>query len=162
MPRLVVETVAELSEAAGSSGMVTGQAIDLLGGGPALGLEALEYLHSKKTGALFLAAVRGGARLGGASPSELVSLTAYARTLGLCFQVVDDLLDVEGSAEQVGKRTGKDAAQGKNTYPRVVGLERSRELACELKRRTIAALAAFDERAEPLRAIANFVVERKL
>jgi geranylgeranyl diphosphate synthase type II len=161
-PALVVQTIAELAEAAGSRGMVAGQVIDLLGEGRAMELAELEYLHGRKTGALFVASVRGGARLGGASAAEMESLSVYAKALGLCFQVVDDILDVEASTEQMGKRTGKDQAHGKNTYPGLLGLERSREFARELSRRAVAALANFDERAEPLRALAAFVVERKL
>jgi geranylgeranyl diphosphate synthase type II len=159
-PAVVLEVVAELSDAAGSRGMVSGQAIDLLGEGRAMNLEQLEYLHSKKTGALFLAGVVGGARLGGATRPQLDSLSKYARALGLCFQVVDDLLDVEASTEQMGKRTNKDQAAGKNTYPALIGIEQSRALARDLESRAQAALSSFDHRAEPLRAIASFVVER--
>ena len=160
-PAMAAATIAELSEAAGSAGMVAGQVIDLLGEGRTMNLEQLEYLHSKKTGALFLVSVRGGARLGGATPAQLESLTTYGRALGLCFQVVDDLLDVEGSTEQMGKRTQKDHAAGKNTYPGIIGIEESRKLARDLERRAIGAIASLSDRAEPLRAIASFVVERR-
>lgn len=160
-PEVVLEVIAELSDAAGSRGMVSGQVIDLLGEGRTMNLEQLEYLHSKKTGALFLASVIGGARLGGATSPQLDSLSKYARALGLCFQVVDDLLDVEASTEQMGKRTNKDQAAGKNTYPALIGTERSRTLAHDLEGRAQQALLLFDHRAEPLRAIASFVVERK-
>jgi geranylgeranyl diphosphate synthase type II len=160
-PEVVLEVIAELSDASGSRGMVSGQVIDLLGEGRTMNLEQLEYLHSKKTGALFLASVVGGARLGGATPPQIDSLSKYARALGLCFQVVDDLLDVEASTEQMGKRTNKDQAAGKNTYPVLMGVEQSRALACDLESRAQAALVNFDHRAEPLRAIASFVVERK-
>ncbi|HLX36786.1 MAG TPA: polyprenyl synthetase family protein, partial [Candidatus Binataceae bacterium] len=151
----------ELSDAAGSRGMVSGQVIDLLGEGRQMNLEQLEYLHSKKTGALFQASIVGGGRLGGATSVQLASLTRYARALGLCFQVVDDLLDVEASTEQMGKRTNKDQAAGKNTYPALMGIEPSHALARDLEARAQAALATLDHRADPLRAIANFVVERK-
>jgi geranylgeranyl diphosphate synthase type II len=160
-PDVVLEVVAELSDAAGSRGMVSGQVIDLLGEGRQMNLEQLEYLHSKKTGALFLASVIGGARLGGAASAQLDSLSKYARALGLCFQVVDDLLDVEASTEQMGKRTNKDQAAGKNTYPALIGLEQSHALAIDLEERALKALLQFDHRADPLRAIASFVVERK-
>ena len=159
-PEVVLEVIAELSDAAGSRGMVSGQIIDLLGEGRTMNLEQLEYLHSKKTGALFHASVIGGARLGGATSTQLGSLSKYARALGLCFQVVDDLLDVEASTEQMGKRTKKDQAAGKNTYPVLLGTERSHALARDLESRAQAALSTFDQRAEPLRAIASFVVER--
>jgi geranylgeranyl diphosphate synthase type II len=160
-PAIVLEVIAELSNAAGSAGMVAGQVIDLMGEGRIMNLEQLEYLHSKKTGALFLASVRGGARLGGATSSQLDSLTKYAQAMGLSFQVVDDLLDVEASTEQMGKRTNKDQAAGKNTYPVLMGIQQSRQLARDLQGRANAALSSFDTRAEPLRAIANFIVERK-
>ena len=161
-PAIVLDTIAQLSHAAGSAGMVAGQVVDLLGEGKPFTVEELEYLHSRKTGALFLAAINGGARLGGAGPRELKSLDAYGRALGLAFQVVDDLLDVEASTEQMGKRTHKDEAAGKATYPALIGVERSRELARELEHRAHQALADFDDRAEPLRQIATYVVERKL
>jgi geranylgeranyl diphosphate synthase type II len=159
---LVLETVAELADAAGSAGMVGGQVIDLLGEGSSKTIEELEELHAKKTGALFLASVRGGARLGGATPSQIDSLDGYARALGLAFQVIDDLLDVQGTAEQMGKRTQKDQARGKATYPAILGLEKSVALTRELEHRAHRALEGFSAAAEPLRHLATFVVERKL
>jgi geranylgeranyl diphosphate synthase type II len=161
-PAVVLEVVAELADAAGSGGMVAGQAIDILSEGVPTNLDQLEYLHSKKTGALFLAAVRGGARLGGADEDQLERLSAYGRALGLAFQVADDILDVEASTEQMGKRTHKDEARGKATYPTLLGLEQSREFARSLVIRAHQALSSFDERAEALRRIASFVVERNL
>jgi len=160
-PGAVLAAIAELAEAAGSAGMVGGQVIDLLSEGRALTRNELEYLHSKKTGALFVASVCCGARLGGADPTQLSALREYARALGLAFQVVDDLLDVEESTEAMGKRTHKDAAAGKATYPALIGLEQSRKLAGDLVREAHRALAGFDQRAEPLRMLATFAVERK-
>jgi len=161
-PAVALEAIAELAEAAGSDGMVGGQVIDLLGEGRPMELRELEYLHSKKTGALFVASVCGGARMGGANPSQLKALREYAQTLGLAFQVIDDLLDVEASTENIGKRTHKDEARGKATYPSLLGVERSRELAIELANKARQALDGFDQRAEPLRMLATFAVERKL
>jgi len=158
----VLETIAELASAAGSAGMVGGQVIDLLGEAKSKTLEELEELHGRKTGALFLASVRGGARMGGASAAQIESLDAYARALGLAFQVVDDLLDVQGTPEQMGKRTQKDSERGKATYPAILGIERSLDLARELESRAHRALASFDGRAIALRELATFVVERKL
>jgi geranylgeranyl diphosphate synthase, type II len=164
--RVPAETVlivlAELAEAAGSGGMVAGQVIDLMAEGQPMTLSELEYLHSKKTGALFVASVCGGARLGGANETQLKALRSYAQALGLAFQVIDDLLDVEQSAEQIGKRTHKDEARGKATYPSLMGAGKSRELARDLAGRACAALGQFDARAEPLRMLASFTVERKL
>ncbi len=159
---VILEVVAELSDAAGSAGMVIGQALDIMSEGQPTDLDTLEYLHARKTGALFLASVRGGGRLGGADPAQLQALTEYGSALGLAFQVRDDLLDVEASTEQLGKRTHKDDAHGKATYPALIGVEKSRAFAHELVDRAIGALAAFDGRAEPLRRIASFVVERAL
>jgi len=158
---VVLQAVADLAEAAGSSGMVGGQVIDLESEGRTLSLDELKVLHAKKTGALFHASIVGGARLGGATDSQLSSLSDYARALGLAFQVIDDLLDVEATTEQMGKRTGKDEAAGKATFPALLGVDRSREFARELERRAHQALAGFDSGADPLRAIATFVVERK-
>jgi geranylgeranyl diphosphate synthase, type II len=157
---VVVCAIAELAEAAGSTGMVGGQTIDLISEGRAMTSEDLEYLHRRKTGALFVASVCGGARLGGATESELSALREYARALGLAFQVIDDLLDVEQSAEQMGKQTHKDEARGKMTYPAVIGIEATRELARKLSHDARRALESFDNRAEPLRALARFTVER--
>jgi geranylgeranyl diphosphate synthase type II len=158
----VLEVLAELAEASGSAGMVAGQVIDIESEGKELDSSQLEHLHARKTGALFVAAVRGGARLGGASPRELGRLTAYSRALGLAFQVIDDILDCEATTEQMGKRTQKDRALGKATYPSLMGLQQSKELARDLHSRALEALEAFDHRADPLRALASFVVERNL
>ncbi len=167
-PAVVLETIADLANAAGSGGMVAGQVVDiqaekksLAGETKSLNLDELEYLHSQKTGALFLAAIKGGARLGGGSAKQIEALDAYSRALGLAFQVVDDLLDVEASTEQMGKRTHKDEAAGKATYPTLLGIDKSHELARELERRAHRALDGFGPPAEPLRRIATFVVERK-
>jgi geranylgeranyl diphosphate synthase, type II len=122
----------------------------------------LEHLHTRKTGALFVAAVSGGARLGGANPQQLEALRIYARALGLAFQVADDLLDVEQTTHQLGKRSQKDQARGKATYPSLLGVERSRQLARELADQASSALRDFDHRAEPLRKLATFAVERTL
>jgi geranylgeranyl diphosphate synthase, type II len=158
----LIETLAELADAAGSAGMVGGQVIDLLGEGRNLTLGELEVLHGKKTGALFVASVCGGARLGGANEAQVMELREYARKLGLAFQVADDLLDVESSAEQLGKRTQKDEARGKATYPALIGVERSRAMARDLAADALNALAGFDRRAAPLRALAGYAVERQL
>ncbi|HEX4209467.1 MAG TPA: farnesyl diphosphate synthase [Candidatus Binataceae bacterium] len=158
----LIETIAELAEAAGSAGMVGGQVMDLLGEGRDLMLSELEVLHGRKTGALFVASVCGGARLGCANEAQLAALREYARSLGLAFQVADDLLDVEASSEQIGKRTQKDQARGKATYPALIGVERSRALANDLAAKALHAVAGFDRRAEPLRALASYAVERQL
>ncbi|MBV8357832.1 MAG: polyprenyl synthetase family protein [Deltaproteobacteria bacterium] len=157
---VIIDTIAEFADACGSSGMVGGQVLDLLAEGQPLTQTELEHLHSKKTGALFIASVCGGARLGGAEPVQLQSLRNYAGALGLAFQVTDDLLDVEQTTEHLGKRSHKDHERGKATYPSIIGIERSRALARELAHRARESLAGFDNRAEPLRMLAGFAVER--
>ena len=161
-PEIVIDTIADLADAAGSSGMVGGQVIDLLSEGRSLTQRELELLHSKKTGALFIASICGGARLGGAKPAQLRYLYDYGSALGLAFQVTDDLLDVEQTTEHLGKRSQKDQKRGKATYPSLIGIARSRALAHELAHRAREALAGFDRRAEPLRMLADFAVGRTL
>jgi geranylgeranyl diphosphate synthase type II len=158
---VLLQVVADLADAAGSAGMVGGQVIDLQSEGKTLTLEELKHLHSRKTGALFHASIVCGARLGGASEAQIVPLQDYARALGLSFQIVDDLLDVEASTEQMGKRTGKDQNAGKATFPSLLGVEESWRFARDLKDQACRALDGFDAGADPLRAIATFVVERK-
>jgi geranylgeranyl diphosphate synthase type II len=160
-PAILLEVVDGLARAAGSAGMVAGQAIDLLGEGRGLDANELESLHRLKTGALFVAAAVEGGRLGGGDSAQLESLRNYASAVGLAFQVTDDLLDVESSTEQLGKRVHKDSSRGKATYPALLGVAQSHRLAASLHERAIEALKGFDHRAEPLRALARFAVERK-
>src|SRR5579885_1646869 len=159
---LIVDTIAELAEACGSSGMVGGQAIDLLTEGQRLSQSELELLHGMKTGALFVAAVCGGARLGGAGPAQLRALHNYGSALGLAFQVTDDLLDVVQTTDHLGKRSQKDQERGKATYPSILGVEEARLRAQQLAQQAREALTSFDSRADPLRMLAQFAVERSL
>ena len=136
--------------------MVAGQVIDLLGEGQSMTVEELEELHGKKTGALFLASVRGGARLGGASASQIESLDAYARALGLAFQVVDDLLDVEALPSRWASARKKDGERGKATYPAILGSSARWIWRASSRRGRIARCDGFDDRADPLRHLATF------
>lgn len=150
-----------ISRAAGPRGMVGGQALDLASEGRAVSFEDLRFIHSCKTGALITAAVRCGAILGRGSQDALEKLTSYGEKIGLAFQIVDDLLNVEGTAEELGKATGSDAARLKATYPAFFGVEITRRRAEEAVNGAIAALESFDQRAEPLRAIARYLLTRK-
>lgn len=153
--------VRELAAAAGTvGGMIGGQVNDIQGEGQAPTPELLESIHRAKTGALLRASVRMGALAGGAADQQLAALTAYGESVGLAFQIVDDLLDVEQSSEQLGKTAGKDAAQHKITFPAVYGLERSRAMAEAECANALAALAPFGARAHRLREIAELVVRR--
>jgi len=153
--------VAELSIAAGSvGGMIAGQVWDLEGEGCPPAPELLDRIHRAKTGALLAASVRMGAISAGASGEQLEALTCYGRHAGLAFQIVDDILDVEQSSETLGKTAGKDAEQQKITFPAVYGLEQSHRMA-ELERQGAhEALESFGGRAQRLREIADFIVQR--
>ena len=157
-----LRVIQEISHASGSRGMVGGQVVDMESEGKGeVDLATLSYIHTHKTGALIRASVRAGAILGGASVESLAALTRYGDAIGLAFQIADDILDVEGTTEELGKDAGSDQARGKATYPALVGLEASKERARELVQMALDALACFDERAEPLRAIASYIVKRK-
>jgi geranylgeranyl pyrophosphate synthase len=141
--------------------MVGGQMADLQAEGrDGATAEALEAIHRRKTGALLLAAVRMGAIVAGAPEAELAALDAYGRAVGLAFQVVDDLLDVEGDEAKLGKRVGKDSGLGKWTYPAVLGVEASRRKARQLAEGAVAALAPLGDRGGALRALAMDLLER--
>lgn len=150
----------ELAHAAGTEGMCGGQAIDLDSVGKVLALADLEQMHRMKTGALLRAAVRMGALAGAPSVADLDALDRYARAIGLAFQVVDDVLDVEATSEALGKTAGKDAEQGKPTYVSAIGLQAAKDWAARLHAEALQALAAFDARAGRLRELADLIVLR--
>jgi len=156
-----VNMIAGLARGSGHQGMVGGQAIDLESVGKALTIEQLETMHRHKTGALIEASVRLGALTAPAVTSQqLEALSRYASALGLAFQVQDDLLDIEGDTEVIGKRQGSDAAKAKPTYPALLGLDGAREHLNALLQKSKQALEGFGEEADPLRAMADYVVSR--
>lgn len=152
--------VRELAMGAGWEGMIGGQSADVLEEGKAPSLETVRFIHERKTAALFAAACRMGAWCGGASPAALESIGSFGHRLGLAFQIVDDLLDVSSSTATLGKKTGKDAASGKQTYPRCVGLKESRAAASAAQQSAMGELEAFGPAADDLRALADYVVRR--
>jgi geranylgeranyl diphosphate synthase type II len=152
--------MAEIAAAAGAHGMVGGQVADMNAEKRPVDLPTVEMIHIRKTGALIRAAVRSGALIGGAGSDELRKLTHYADSIGLAFQVADDILDAEGSSKTTGKRAGRDRERQKATFPAVLGLQASKARARELLARALRHLRVFDRRADPLREIARFVVER--
>jgi len=157
-----VSLIAELSTAAGTvGGMIGGQVCDLEGEGQHPDAALLEAIHRAKTGALLRASLRMGGIYAGADPEQLGALSCYGEHVGLAFQIVDDVLDVEQSSEDLGKTAGKDAQQQKITFPAVYGLERSREMAEEERLAAHLALRPLDERAERLRELADFIVHRR-
>jgi geranylgeranyl diphosphate synthase type II len=159
-PAVVGPLVKELAIASGPEGMIGGQVLDIDGENASLTLEQLQRVHRMKTGALLTASCRMGAIAAGAGENHLNAVSEYGRHLGLAFQIVDDVLDVTSTPEQMGKATNKDAAKGKNTYPVLMGLEASKR---EAHDQLMAALSSVDElgsAADGLRNLARFVVER--
>jgi geranylgeranyl diphosphate synthase type II len=161
-PSLTPLLILELARAAGPIGMIGGQVLDMEGENKPLALEELRRLHRMKTGALLTASCRMGAISVNASEDALGAMTDFGRHLGLAFQIVDDLLDVTSTPEQMGKATGKDAAKGKNTYPALLGIETSRRQAKEQLDAAMTAIRALGPAAENLRELARFVVERQM
>ncbi len=160
-PEVRGELVGALAKAAGAHGMVGGQMIDLMVGGRDIGIGEITRLQRLKTGALIAFACEAGAILGRAAAPLREALRGYAHDLGLAFQIADDLLDVEGSAAETGKAVGKDESHGKVTFVSILGPKRAREQARMLADQAVAHLAIFDEKADFLRQVARFVVERR-
>ncbi len=156
-----LRVIQELAFAIGTRGMIGGQTVDLEASGGEADGPKLEYIHSKKTGALIRAAVRVGGIDAGASDADLDRITVYGERVGLAFQIADDLLDVSGSAASLGKTPGKDGRQKKLTYPAVHGVELSRRIAAQLVGEAQAALEIYGERAHRLNEIARYLVARE-
>ncbi|MCL4110320.1 UNVERIFIED_CONTAM: hypothetical protein GTU68_006597 [Idotea baltica] len=162
-PHATSSSLRILAGAAGGSGMVGGQILDLTNtsSGPALmSVDHLVRIHRMKTGALIRASLQLGAAVSQASEAEFERLTNYGNAIGLAFQIADDVLDVTGTNERLGKETGRDHQLGKLTYPGLIGLQASQEKARELVEQAVDALDIFDDRANLLRNLAGFIVER--
>jgi geranylgeranyl diphosphate synthase, type II len=160
-PELKLQVIHELARGIGTpAGMVSGQVVDLETADAKVEAATLDYIHAAKTGALIRAAVRSGALYGGASPEDVVRVTAYGEKIGLAFQIADDLLDVLSSTEALGKTAGKDRQQHKATYPALYGVEESRRKAAELAAEACAALKPYGDRAQRLCELAYYLVER--
>jgi len=159
-PRILTEIIGDISHAAGSKGMIKGQSIDLtLEGTKDVSVGQVEKMHSLKTGALIEVSVTVGAKIGGANDKQIKKLVTYAKALGLAFQIVDDILDIEGG-KSIGKEVGADARNKKTTYPELVGLRRSKRKAQELTKKAFKALKDCDDKATPLREIALYLADR--
>ena len=160
-PEKLIEVIGIAVKAAGYRGMIGGQAIDLECENRKVDLATVEYMHIHKTGALLSASLEIGAILGGGDKAQIKALKTYGHHFGLAFQITDDLLDVEGDPALMGKTPGSDAAKNKMTYPALLGIAQSREAAREHVESSLEALVSFGEAAEPLRAIARYLLERK-
>ena len=153
--------IQEIAQAAGISGMVGGQALDVLSGKSVPDENTLYEIHRRKTGALIVAAVKSGAIIFNARKDKIQALAEYGINVGLAFQIADDILNVEGNRELMGKETGSDAAHDKLTYPSLLGLDVAKEKLAKYIDAAVASLSGFDERARPLLVIARYIMERK-
>ncbi|BCS53681.1 polyprenyl synthetase family protein [Geobacter sp. SVR] len=161
-PAARLAVIHEIAVCAGSYGMVGGQVIDMESEGKAdIDLATVQYIHTHKTGALIKASVVAGALLGGADHQKLAAITRYGEAAGLAFQIADDILDIEGTTEEIGKDAGSDQARGKATYPAVMGLADAKAEAQAMMDEALGALEIFSVEADPLREIAKYIVQRK-
>jgi len=153
--------ISEIARAAGFTGMVAGQAMDIRAEKIEPDFEGLEDMHRRKTGALIVASVKTGAIVAGAGSQKISALSLYAGHIGLAFQIADDILNVEGNSREMGKETGSDIVRGKSTYPSILGMDAAKARLAGHIESAIAALESFDSRALPLRVLARFIMERK-
>lgn len=158
--RTLVSMIREISVASGVFGMVGGQVVDIQSENREIDFPTLEYIHTHKTGALIRASVRVGALYAGAGRRQFEALSRYGEMVGLAFQIADDILDVTGKQEELGKNIGSDLEKGKKTFPSFLGLEESRRRAQEVVEEALSALDGFGKRAEPLRELARFIINR--
>ena len=160
-PNFLVRAIGLIARAAGYEGMVGGQAVDIQWEGKRADLPVVKFMHTHKTGALITTSVASGAILGGADESQFEAIISYGEKIGLAFQISDDILDIEGDSETMGKQAGADEQKGKMTYPSVLGLNESKRIQSELVQTAVQDLREFGSRAEPLRQIARYIIERK-
>jgi geranylgeranyl diphosphate synthase type II len=152
--------IKELATASGVFGMVGGQVVDMESEGKDIDFPTLEYIHTHKTGALIRAAVRVGALYAKAGKRQFTALTHYGEMVGLAFQIADDILDITGTREETGKDVGSDLEKGKKTFPSFYGLEESRRRAVEVVDKAVLSLKDFDKKADPLRELAKYIINR--
>ncbi|VAV83740.1 (2E,6E)-farnesyl diphosphate synthase [hydrothermal vent metagenome] len=157
----LLRVIAELSKGAGYGGMIGGQLVDIESEGREISFPVLEHIHIHKTGALIVAAIRSGAIIGGADDDTLDALTTYGEALGLAFQITDDILDLEGTDEELGKPSGSDLKRKKATYPSLLGISESKRMAADVTEKGLAAIEGLGAEAEPLRDLAGFVIKRR-
>ena len=155
-----IKIVEEISRALGTGGMIGGQIIDIESEGKKVDLQTVEYIHKGKTAALLRSSIVIGALIAKADDKKIAALSEYGNAVGLAFQVVDDILDLTSTAEQLGKKPGSDLQNQKATYPSIVGLEKSKEYAKELTQRAKNAIVSFGEKAKTLNEIADYLESR--
>ena len=160
-PKLVLRVATEIANASGSNGMIGGQVVDLESENKQINLATLNYIHRKKTGALFTVSLRAGSILCGATEEELNKLTVFAENFGLAFQITDDILDVIGDSAVLGKPVGSDIKNNKATYPSLFGIEKSQQLAEEAINNALVHLQCFGQNAQLLREITKYLINRQ-
>jgi geranylgeranyl diphosphate synthase type II len=160
-PSVLLQAITIIASAAGHQGMVGGQVVDIQSEGKGVDASLVEFIHTHKTGALITASVASGVLIGGGTAGQVVSIQGYGQKIGLAFQIADDILDIEGDTRILGKGVGNDARKKKITFPSVLGLEKSKEIQLSLIKEAVAMLESFDHRADPLREIALYIIERK-
>lgn len=158
---LLSEIILDIANATGAKGMTGGQALDLEAEGKKVSYDELRSIHSLKTGALITVSITSGAKAVKAKPTQVDSLKKYGEAIGLAFQIADDILDIEGTTKELGKPAKSDLENNKSTYPSILGMDKSKKLAKDLVDKAYSALADFDSKADPLREIARYVVNRK-
>ncbi len=156
----LIMIIKEIATASGVLGMVGGQVVDIQSEGKEIDFPTLEYIHTHKTGALIRSSVRVGALYARAGKRQFTALTRYGELVGLAFQIADDILDITGKQEEIGKDVGSDLKKGKKTFPSFYGLEESRRRAIEVVDKAVLSLRAFDRKADPLRELARFIINR--
>ncbi|MDD4752264.1 MAG: polyprenyl synthetase family protein [Desulfitobacteriaceae bacterium] len=161
VPERLLEAIDEVALGAGIRGMIVGQVVDIEAENREISLDELKYIHRYKTGALFRATLRSGAILAEAKKSQLEALTEYAEQFGLAFQITDDILDVIGDEDKLGKPIGSDVKNHKSTYPALIGLEKAKIQAEEAVERAIQSLKNFNSDADPLREMAKLIIARE-
>ena len=160
-PESLLSVIGLIAQAAGYEGMVGGQVVDIQLEGKEVDPSIVEFIHTRKTAALISASVVSGGILAGAAKDHEKALASYGQNIGLAFQVSDDILDIEGDSRELGKNVGSDTRQEKITYPAIHGLKRSKHIQKELVEQAIESLAPFDQKAEPLRHIAKYIIARR-
>jgi geranylgeranyl diphosphate synthase, type II len=160
-PRALLKVIRLVGSAAGYQGMVGGQVVDIQSEGKPVDPSLVNFIHSHKTGALIHASVTSGAILGRGTEEQVKAISSYGEKIGLAFQIADDILDVEGDSTTMGKAVGGDERKKKITFPAAVGLQKAKETQGRLVGEAVAALKAFGEKADPLRSIAVYIIERK-
>jgi len=160
-PRSLLRVIHLVGSAAGYQGMVGGQVVDIQSEGKPVDRALVDFIHSHKTGALIHASVTSGAILGQGTEEQVKAISFYGEKIGLAFQIADDILDVEGDSKTMGKGVGGDASKKKITFPAAVGLQKAKEIQSRLVEDAVGALKGFDEKADPLRSLAVYIIERK-